>query len=100
MSQRVLAPGTYWTVFAVLIGLTCLTIGVSFLPVTALWHSAIGLLIAICKASLVLLVFMHLMHSPRLTWLVIGAAVFWLGILCVLTLNDYYSREILPSLGH
>ena len=49
--------------------------------------------IAVVKAVLVLLFFMHLLHSTRLTWVVIGASLFWLGILMVLTLSDYLTRR-------
>ena len=47
----------------------------------------IGLAIATCKALLVALFFMHLLTSPRLTWLTVAAGLFWLGILLVLTLR-------------
>jgi hypothetical protein len=44
---------------------------------------------------------MHALVSPRLTWSVIAVAVFWLGILLVLTLADYFSRGLIPFMeGH
>jgi cytochrome c oxidase subunit 4 len=99
--ERTIAPLTYVIVCAVLIVLTFVTVGVSFLDVPGLWHVVIGLVIATCKASLVLLFFMHVIISPRLIWIVIAVTAFWLGILVVLTLTDYFSREMVPYMfGH
>lgn len=83
---------TYYRVFGALIVLTFLTIGVSFLDLGE-WHTIAGLAIAVCKAALVALFFMHLLSSNRLTWIVLGAALFWFGILIALTLADYLTRH-------
>ncbi|HWC88020.1 MAG TPA: cytochrome C oxidase subunit IV family protein, partial [Pirellulales bacterium] len=86
---------------AILVALTLLTVGVSFIPLAGVWHVVLGMSIALIKGSLVVLVFMHAMHSPKITWLVIGAAVVWLMILLVLTLADYMTRGLIPHLpGH
>ncbi len=101
MAERTIAGRTYVVVCALLIVLTVLTVRVSFIPLAGIWHIVIGLIIAICKASLVVLFFMHALISPRVTWLVIAVACFWIGILFVLTLNDYFSRELIPfTPGH
>ncbi len=101
MTEHTIAPRTYVIVCGLLILLTVLTVGVSFAHVAAEWHIVIGLLIAVCKASLVVLFFMHVLISPRLTWIVIIVACFWLGLLLVLTLNDYVSRDLIPFMpGH
>jgi len=92
MSQPVISPRTYYLVFAVLVALTLLTIGGSFVPLGE-WHTATGLLIASCKAALVVLFFMHVLYSSRLTWLVAGGGLLWLGILLALTLSDYLTRH-------
>jgi cytochrome c oxidase subunit 4 len=55
--------------------------------------------IATCKALLVLLYFMHVRYSPRLTWVVAGAGFFWFLILIVFTLSDYITREVLAKPG-
>jgi cytochrome c oxidase subunit IV len=52
----------------------------------------IALSIAFFKATLVVLFFMHVRYSEKLTWVVIITGVLWLGILFVLTMSDYYSR--------
>jgi cytochrome c oxidase subunit IV len=101
MAERILAPGVYVLVFAIMIGLTCVSIGVSFLNLALVWHDLIGLIIATCKATLVVLFFMHVLYSSRLTWIVIVVAVFWMGLLLVLTFSDYLSRGMLSHMpGH
>ena len=101
MAERTITPRTYVIVCVLLIVLTVLTVAVTFAPLPGLWHIVFGMLIAVCKASLVVLFFMHVLISPRLTWLVIAVACFWLGILLVLTLNDYFSRGMVPYMpGH
>jgi len=92
MTTRVIPPATYYTVFAALIGLTLLTVGISFVPLGEM-HTAVGLTIASVKALLVVLFFMHLLYSSKANWLAIGAGLFWLGILLALTLADYLTRH-------
>ena len=92
MSEHVSRLATYWIIFVTLIVLTLLTVGVSFLPLSEDAHTTVGLVIATGKALLVVLFFMHLLHSPRLTWLVAGAGLFWLAILIGYTLSDYLTR--------
>src|SRR5438045_222960 len=96
MAERILSPTFYVIVCAVLILLTLLTVSISFLDVAGVWHIVLGLIIGVTKASLVVLFFMHALYSPRLTWSVIVIAGFWLGILLVLTLSDYFTRGMLP----
>ena len=91
MSERIIQPPTYYVVFVALIALTLLTVGVSFIPMGE-WHVVVGLIIATTKALLVMLIFMHVLYSSRLTWVMAGAGLFWLGILLALTLTDYLSR--------
>lgn len=99
MTRHPIAPGTYYRVFALLIGLTFLTVGVSFLHLGGAWHLAAGLAIAVVKAALVVLFFMHVLHSTRLTWVVVASGFFWLGIMLVLTLTDYLSRGAIDVPG-
>ncbi len=50
------------------------------------------LAIACAKASLVILFFMHVRWSTRLTWVVVMAGFFWLLILFSLGMSDYLTR--------
>ena len=62
----------YFVIYALIAGLICLAIGVSFMD---LGHNAIyvNLLIAGTQASLLIYYFMHLKGADRLTWMVVGA---------------------------
>lgn len=101
VSHYVISTRTYIIVCVLLVLMTILTVGISFAHVPPLWHLVIGLIIALCKASLVVLFFMHALMSPRLTWIIIAVVAFWLGILLVLTLTDYVTRGVIPSMpGH
>jgi cytochrome c oxidase subunit 4 len=87
----------YFTVFGALLVLTALTTGVAFLNVGGIGNVAIAISIAVVKAVLVMLYFMHLRYSSYLTLLFAGAGIFWLGILIVLTVSDYVSRGWVSS---
>ncbi|MCC6417865.1 MAG: cytochrome C oxidase subunit IV family protein [Gemmataceae bacterium] len=101
MAERTISPQTYIIVCGLLILLTFLTVGISFFPLEGIWHLLIGMLIALCKATLVLLFFMHVIISTRVTWIVVVVTCFWLSLLMVLTLTDYLSRGEVPHMpGH
>lgn len=100
--QHVLSVKTYVIVLAVLVALTVLTVGVSFIPLASVWHVVSGLTIAVFKGTLVVLFFMHAIESPRVTWVVIVITIFWLVVvLIVLTMSDYFTRGLIPVMpGH
>ena len=82
----------YFAVFIALLALTALTTGVAFIDLGGVGNIAVALSIAVIKAVLVALYFMHLRYSSPLTVIFAGAGIFWLGILVALTLSDYISR--------
>ncbi len=87
------APLTaYFVVFLALMVLTVLTVWVSRVDLGAL-NTAVAMAIAIVKAVVVILWFMHVIHSPRLTWIVVIASFLWLAVLFVLTFSDYLTRH-------
>jgi cytochrome c oxidase subunit IV len=53
--------------------------------------------IAVTKAALVILFFMHVKYSSRLVWLVVAAAFVWLFLMLGITLSDYYSPHMEPG---
>ncbi len=61
------------------------------------FNDVIAMTIAVTKAVLVILFFMHVRYSPRLTWVAVAGGFFWLGIMIVLTLSDYLSRDWLRA---
>jgi cytochrome c oxidase subunit 4 len=99
MSKHVVIPQRiYILVFVTLLLLTFLTVDVAFYD--AGWLNLyIAMTIATCKGLLVVLYFMHVRYSPRLTWVFVGAGFFWFLIMIVFTLSDYLTREILPKPG-
>ena len=62
-------------------------------------NTIIALVIAVTKAVLVVLFFMHVWYSNRLTKIVVIAGFFWLAILIVLTLADYFTRSGSSGVG-
>jgi caa(3)-type oxidase subunit IV len=43
---------------------------------------------------MVILWFMHVIHSPKMTWIVVISSILWLGVLFVLTFSDYLTRGL------
>jgi cytochrome c oxidase subunit 4 len=82
---------TYIFVFLALAAGTLLTWWVSTIDLGSM-NTPIALFIAVVKATLVILFFMHVIHSTRLTWVVVIGAFLWLGVLFVLTFADYLTR--------
>lgn len=81
----------YFAVFFALMILTILTVWVSRIDLGAM-NTMVAMAIAVVKATVVILWFMHVIHSPRLTWIVVIASFLWLGVLFVLTFSDYLTR--------
>jgi len=92
-SKHVPSPLPYFLVFGGLLVLTLTTVMVASVPLGA-WHTTVALAIAVVKASLIVLFFMHGLESSRLTWMVIVAAVLWLAIMLGGTFSDYLTRDI------
>jgi cytochrome c oxidase subunit 4 len=81
----------YLTIFTLLMILTGVTVGVSFIDLGA-WNSVVAIVIAVVKMLLVVLYFMHVRYSKTLTWAVVAGGFFWLLLLLGLTLADYLTR--------
>jgi cytochrome c oxidase subunit 4 len=92
MAGHISPKSTYYAVFGALMLGTALTVAASFVDFPAQMNFPIALAIAITKATLVILFFMHVKYGSRLTKLIVGTAFFFLGILLTLTLSDYLSR--------
>jgi len=91
MSAHIVPRRTYYLIFPALMVCTAITVAVAFYDLGAL-NTVVALTIAVLKATLVVLFFMHVKYSTRLTWVVVVGSVFWLGILLALTLSDYATR--------
>jgi cytochrome c oxidase subunit 4 len=95
MVGHVVSKKLYILIFAALIGFTALTTGVAFIDLGK-WNTVAALAIAVCKASLVALFFMHLRWSSGLMRMVLLAAFVWFAILVALTLSDEFTRQWTP----
>jgi cytochrome c oxidase subunit 4 len=91
MSAHVIPTRIYYTIFTILMVCTGLTVWIAFLDLGPL-NAIAALAIAVFKATLVVLFFMHVKYSTRLTWAVVLGSVFWFGILIALTMSDYLTR--------
>lgn len=96
MSQHVVPVRLYVLIFLTLCVLTLLTTGVAFIDLGP-FNTVAALAIAVTKAVLVILFFMHLRYSPDLTRIVVVAGFFWLAILITLTLSDFRTRSWTPT---
>jgi cytochrome c oxidase subunit 4 len=94
MTGHIVPVRTYLTVFAALMVGTYLTVQAAFIDLGP-FNAAVALAIAVVKAVTVVLFFMHVKYSTRLTWAVVAGGVFWLGILLVLTYGDYLTRRFM-----
>ena len=91
MSGHVAPKSMYYGVFLALIAGTALTVAVAFVDLGAM-NNVLMLGIAMTKALLVILFFMHVRWSSRLTWVVVASGFIWLLILFGITMTDYLTR--------
>jgi cytochrome c oxidase subunit 4 len=91
MSAHIASTKLYYAVFAALIIGTVLTYLAALVDFGFL-NNIVMLTIACTKAVLVILFFMHVRWSSRLTWVVAASGFFWLLIMFSITMSDYMSR--------
>jgi len=100
MSGHVSPKSLYYSIFGALMVLTAITVFAAFVNLGSL-NAPIALAIATFKATLVVLFFMHVKYSSRLTKLVVVTSLFFLAILLGEMMMDYASRGmgvVLPAL--
>jgi cytochrome c oxidase subunit IV len=91
-SEHVVSARLYWLIWAVLIAATFLTAWVATVDL-GIFNTVVALLIASCKASIVILFFMHVKYtSEKMTKAIVISAIFWLLLLLFLSLSDYATR--------
>jgi len=98
-TPHVVSIKLYAAIFAALLLLTLSTTGMAFVDLGGDLNALVAVAIAIVKALLVILFFMHVRYSSRLTWVFVGAGFFWLLILLTLTMTDPLARGWLSSVG-
>jgi len=85
--------GSYLGIFGLLMVLTGLTVGVSRIDMGD-WNVVIAVLIAVIKASVVVLFFMHVKYSGPLIKLTAAVGFVWLLFMFGLTFADYFGRTM------
>ena len=95
MSEHVTPKRTYFAIWAALLVLTYATVAVSRIELGR-FNSVVALTIAVCKALLVVLYFMHVRYSTRLTKLVVVGGFLWLALMIGLTMTDEVTRGWIP----
>jgi cytochrome c oxidase subunit 4 len=91
VADHIVPRRTYVLIYLALLVCTLLTWQVAYFDLGPM-NAVAALTIAVFKAVLVVLFFMHVKYSTRLTWLVVMGSVLWLGILLALTMTDYLTR--------
>ena len=98
MEEQHVSDKTYYVIFAVLMVLLVATVGATRLEFGP-FNIVVALTIAVVKAVLIILYFMHVRYSTRLIRFFAVAAFFWLVILLGFTFTDYLTRPALPVMG-
>jgi cytochrome c oxidase subunit IV len=86
-----LPKNLYFVIFGALMVLTALTVGLAYVNLGQM-NIVVALAVAVVKASLVVMFFMHLKYESHLTKVVLGAGVFWLVLLLGIIM-DYVTRS-------
>ena len=96
MIHPVVSVKFYVGIFLALITLTVTTVLVSKLELGE-FNFVVAIIIAVIKATLVVLFFMHVRRGSAMTKLFVVAGFFWMAILFAFTLSDYFSRSWVPQ---
>jgi cytochrome c oxidase subunit 4 len=92
-TEHVVPKRVYYIIFAILMLCTYLTVQIAFFDLGPL-NTIAALVIAVFKATLVVLFFMHVRYGTRLTGAVVLSSLLFLAILLALTMGDYLTRSL------
>lgn len=98
MSDHVVPVRVYVTIFLALMVLTALTVRAAFIDLGPM-NNVIMLGIAVTKATLVVLYFMHVRYSDRLTWILVSTGFVFVAVMVLITISDPISRGWLGTPG-
>ena len=91
MAERTVSMGMYLVVYLALMALLAATVGAAYLHLGNFTIvAAVG--IAVVKATLIILYFMHIRFGGRNLWVFAVVGFLWLAILLTLGMTDYLSR--------
>src|SRR4029079_5082930 len=92
MSAHISSIKLYFGIFLALMVGTALTVAAAFVDMGPA-NNVVAMGIAVVKATLVVLFFMHVKYSSRLTAMIVASAVLFIVILFGMTMMDYFSRS-------
>jgi cytochrome c oxidase subunit IV len=84
-------PKLYAVILTLLLICTALTAGVAYIDM-GIFNPIVALAIAVFKATIVVLFFMHIRYSSKLVKLTVVSGIFTFIVLITMTLSDYISR--------
>lgn len=94
---------TYYAVFAFLIFMLLVTVGAWYVDQHMFslgrWSVPIAIAIAVAKATAIVLIFMHVKFSSKLVQIFACTGLVFVGIMFLLTMNDYLTRGWVPIAG-
>lgn len=93
--HHVVSMTVYYKVFAALMILTVITVAVAFFDL-GLLNTFVAVTIAVIKAAIVALFFMHLYYGARILWVCAVAGFVWLLVMLALTMTDIAVRGWIP----
>jgi cytochrome c oxidase subunit IV len=91
MSNHILPKKTYYLVGAALMVLLGVTVAVALVHLGP-FNVLVAMAVAVTKAVLVVLYFMHVKYNSKLTWVFASGGVLWLLIMIILTMGDFLAR--------
>ncbi|HEY1804081.1 MAG TPA: cytochrome C oxidase subunit IV family protein [Terracidiphilus sp.] len=99
--HHIVSPVIYGVILCCLLMATALTAGMSYIDLgqwqiapglTLFWNPVVALAIACTKMTLVVLFFMHVKYSRKLTKLTVASGFFLFLVLIGMTMCDYFTR--------
>jgi cytochrome c oxidase subunit IV len=90
--EHIVSPMVYLVIGSALLVCTAITVGASLIDLPGDLNAVVALAIACFKMTLVVLFFMHVKYSSKLTKLTVGAGFLTFVVLIMMTMTDYISR--------
>ncbi|MEP7271569.1 MAG: cytochrome C oxidase subunit IV family protein [Acidobacteriota bacterium] len=100
VSKHIVPIRVYLAIFGILMVLTGATVFAAYFDLEHIWgplNAIVAMSIALLKATLVVLYFMHVRYSSRLTQVIVFAGIFWFVIMIVFMMTDYLTRSGWPA---
>jgi cytochrome c oxidase subunit 4 len=92
MNSPIVPISTYLRVFAALVVLLVVTVAVAQVHLGIL-NTPIAMLIALVKAAMIVLFFMHVRNAPPLVRVFAAGGFLWLAIMFIFTFSDVLTRH-------